>query len=258
MKYCEKCGTQLSDDAVFCNACGHKVGASDDNQSKAIKEGSIFKCPYCGEFLPSDVTHCPTCNHEIRGRKVTSTVKEFYDKYSNASSDIEKCELIKMFPIPNNKEDIREFMFIGSTNFDVHHYLAKKKEESLDSAWLSKIDECYNKAKLLLKPDDLKPIADLYNEIKGKVEVTAKRKKVGFIIGLSLTIFGALGSFISVIVFPVNDKSGNLDIGAILMMVSLAIMAFGIVVLVLSFKGKKTMKEAEEVKKKKEEKRNKK
>lgn len=258
MKFCEKCGAQLSDEAVFCNACGHRVGSSGDNPSKPIKEGEVYKCPYCGEILPSDVTHCPTCKHEIRGRKVTSLVRDFYEKYTKEASDIGKCELVKMFPIPNNKEDIREFLLIGSTNFDAYHYVSKKKEENLDSAWLAKIEECYKKAQIMLQPEDLIPVTNIYTEIKNKVEKLEKRKKIGLIVGLALILLGSVGALLSSVLFPTSDPSGNLGTGGVIMSISLVVLALGIVILVLSVEGKKTMKEMEELKKKKEEKRYKK
>ena len=37
MKFCQKCGTQLSDDAVFCSSCGNRIPM---NQSFNILETS--------------------------------------------------------------------------------------------------------------------------------------------------------------------------------------------------------------------------
>lgn len=40
MKYCQKCGSQIADDAAFCSHCGSAVTPSD---SPATSEPSIFK-----------------------------------------------------------------------------------------------------------------------------------------------------------------------------------------------------------------------
>lgn len=251
MKYCEKCGTQLDDNAVFCSGCGNKVIKEEKNQSKTIKEGDIYKCPFCGEFLPSDVTYCPTCRHELRGRKVISSVSEFYDKYTSTETDSEKFQLITMFPIPNNKEDIREFMLIAKSNFDVNQYLSKKGEETLSDAWLSKVELCYDKASMLLNDNDLRPIAKIYEGLKETIKKTAKRRKNGLIGGLVLIVTGTVGSFVFALLYPTEQEAGSKTwLFGGLMIASLCVMALGIVMLVLSRKRKKTIKELEEDSKK--------
>ena len=45
MKYCTNCGTQLSDDAVFCEQCGTKQGDIEQNNISSMQESSTTNTP---------------------------------------------------------------------------------------------------------------------------------------------------------------------------------------------------------------------
>ena len=249
MKFCQNCGAELNDAAKFCDKCGAKVGSFEEpKKEEPAKEGKVFKCPYCGEILPSNVARCPTCGHEIRGREVLSSIKELTNKLDATDDEIKKIDLIKTFPIPSNKEDIMEFMFLASSNFDVKHYLSYKKQETIDSAWLTKIEQCYQKAKVLFtRADDLEPIRNIYEGVHSKLNKTSKNRLILFISGLSTIIVASIGMVIAALL-PKTPEGEASFTSMVLLYLFLAVLAVGIILLVIGVKKKKTAKEYEEEK----------
>ena len=143
MAFCINCGQELPEGAKFCAGCGKTV---DDNNStpqrKTTYEGEIHKCPQCGEVLDAFVTVCSACGYEIRGSSTTGAVKEFATKLNNTTTEYQKENIIRSFPIPNTKEDIFEFMILASSNIDEH------PNKIVFNAWIAKFEQCYEKAKL--------------------------------------------------------------------------------------------------------------
>lgn len=145
MGYCSNCGHKVADGAKFCSNCGAAIGTTFEgtqSQRKAVYDGVIHKCPNCGEILNAFVSKCPACGYELRGTAVANAVQELYKNIQVAKSDKEVVRLIKMFPVPNSKEDILEFMVLASSNFDEEEYMAHKGEDNISAAWLSKIEQC--------------------------------------------------------------------------------------------------------------------
>lgn len=191
--YCTNCGKQLIEGAKFCDSCGTKTQSNivlDTPQVKKTNiEGNIYKCPSCGEVIKHDTLICPSCNHEIRGREASSSIQIFSDKITLQKDENIKIELIKTFPIPNNREDIIEFMLLASSNFDARHYATNKATDSVSGAWLSKIDQCYKKGKILFtNPSDLIAIESIYNEVHVKTKSVEKSKLIMTICGIALTV----------------------------------------------------------------------
>ena len=110
--------------------------------------GKIIKCPNCGEVLESFTSKCPSCGCEIRGRTAVASVKELFSNIQQAKNDKEIIRLIKTFPVPNSKEDILEFMVLASSNFSESYYVSHMGEDNISEAWLSKAEQCYQKAQL--------------------------------------------------------------------------------------------------------------
>lgn len=92
---------------------------------------------------------CETCGYERRGAKATGSVRELQLKLEElyakrpqrkahtiftqalsggqvSNTDEEIVGLIKNFSIPNNKEDIMEFIVLASSNIDMKVYGVKK------------------------------------------------------------------------------------------------------------------------------------
>lgn len=146
MAFCMNCGKQLPDGAKFCLECGTKLGDIKEEQTakrEMIYEGTIYKCPNCGDTLDAYESVCESCGYEPRNVQSTNAVRILAQKIEEADS-IEKREvLIRNFYIPNTKEDILEFSIFTMSNL--------KKDSACKNAWLAKMEQIYEKAKLTLK-----------------------------------------------------------------------------------------------------------
>ena len=79
-------------------------------------------------------------------------------------SDEQKATLIRNFPISNTKEDIFEFMILASGN------IVGECNEILFNAWLSKFEQCYQKAILIFSDDtDFIKLQNLYEQTTKQV-----------------------------------------------------------------------------------------
>lgn len=178
MSFCSNCGQPIANGAKFCSNCGTPVDTSSANtqsQRKTVYDGVMHKCPHCGEILNSFTSICPACGYELRGTAATTSVEKLYKNIQAAKSDSEVVRLVKMFPIPNSREDILEFMVLASSNFNEDYYMAHMGEDSISDAWLSKIEQCHKKARLTLSDEDMLEVDEIYEAIKARV-AEAKKK----------------------------------------------------------------------------------
>ena len=51
MTFCINCGSEIVENAKFCQKCGHPTEKANHNEEKRKQEfvGKIYKCPNCGE-----------------------------------------------------------------------------------------------------------------------------------------------------------------------------------------------------------------
>lgn len=164
MKFCTNCGKQLNDDAKFCDTCGSPVSnaqtpppipganenVADDTKRKEVFVGVKRKCPVCGVEVPAFALTCPD-GHELSGINVSKTSKEFQEgliKYEGK----EERDFVASFPIPNEKEELGNFMFM------VASILKQDMQNGADqmrvSSFISKFDEIKSKIYMMLKADD--------------------------------------------------------------------------------------------------------
>ncbi|MBG0762192.1 zinc ribbon domain-containing protein [Acholeplasma laidlawii] len=257
---CRICGSTIGADTKFCSSCGTSV--IDKNKEDTIinpvidikkpREKSVHKCIICGEILPSDSLKCPSCGNEVRGRKTVISVREFFDKISSIDDENKKIEAIKLYPIPNNKEDITEFMFLASSSFDAEYYVTNKQGDSIANAWYTKIEQCYKKTVMMFtNPSDIQIVEKIYKEVQMKTENIKRNKFILSVTGTALII-------ISVILIGVSPRTedGTAKV-TFLSYISFAIMTIGIISLVLGLKKKKTNRQIEEEKYAKANKKNK-
>lgn len=215
MAFCVNCGQELVDGAKFCANCGIALGDNrTGEQRKTIYEGELHKCPNCGELINAFVTNCPACDYEIRGKKASSSVKEFADKLEQLEmmretqksksvigklygsdgqlnkTDEQKISFIRSFSIPNTKEDILEFMILAASNIDLKLYglgnqgVITASQRAVSDAWLAKFEQAYEKATLSFSDSsDFSKIKGIYDK-KTKQLKKKKREILLLIMGI--------------------------------------------------------------------------
>lgn len=250
---CRKCGAKMNADTKFCPSCGTPVVEEPKAaapvppvpsvaERKETKQNKVQKCPICGEIIPSDALTCPSCGHEVRGREAVGSVQAFFDKISSIDNEDKKIEAIKMYVIPNNKEDIMEFMFLAVSNFDAKLYATNKQGENIAGAWYTKIEQCYKKAMIMFTdPNDIAKIEKMYKETQTETKNIKKTKLIMTVSGIAAIIL----SILLIMIGTPRDAEGNAQAGP-LSYIAMAILAVGIIVLVLGLKKKKTNKQLEE------------
>ena len=62
MKFCPKCGAQVSAEATFCQNCG--VSLAKENEDEKPKT-----CPNCGKELVTGAKFCDSCGTELTIRR---------------------------------------------------------------------------------------------------------------------------------------------------------------------------------------------
>lgn len=164
MKFCTKCGNQLSDQANFCDKCGSPVSnaqtppptpganenVADETKRKEVFVGERRKCPVCGVEISAFALTCPN-GHELSGVKVSNIAKDFQEgliKYEGK----EERDFVASFPIPNEREELGNFMLM------VASILKQDMQNGADqmrvSSFTSKFDEIKSKVYMMLKADD--------------------------------------------------------------------------------------------------------
>ena len=216
MAFCVKCGQQHDDGVKFCSNCGTqtvKSHAEIRGQRQMAYAGEIHKCPNCGEVLDSFSITCPACGYEIRGVKASDSAREFAMKLMQSETEKQKISIVRSFPIPNTKEDILEFLILASTNFDANTHttgLDSPQKEEFD-AWLAKIEQCYQKAKMMIKDDsEFSKIQEIYDQTYTKIKVTRKHHTTKNTISLIAKNAGVwCGILALLIAIGVNISGGN-------------------------------------------------
>lgn len=249
-RFCKGCGKQVG----LPNSTSTTREQEPLNERKTVYEGTLHKCPNCGELLDSFQSHCPSCYYEIRDARSSNSVRELALKLErieaqkmphieekksvmkmlvgkdfNEDDEVEeaqerfdeqkrqeKASLIINFAVPNTKEDILEFMILASSNIDVK----KGIDDEVSKAWLSKLDQVYERAKLLMgNTPAFSQIKYIYDKKKAELK---NRKFKGlaiacFIVGGYALLFGG-------IMFPAEITAG----GVVGILIGLGLLALGI------------------------------
>ena len=231
MAYCDNCGNELLESSKFCPECGQTVKAKE-SERKISYEGEIHKCPSCGEVLSAFAVNCPSCGYEIRGGKASSSAREFAARLVDTANDEQKVTLIQSFPIPNNKEDILEFMIVASTNFDASANMSGTgMKKTVSDAWLAKVEQSYQKATLLFANDsDFSKIQTVYEQVTGKIKNSAaavKKKNIVQTVLGTIGLWGGLIVFLIALIIDIIATSANTSIlhlsGALILIIGACI-----------------------------------
>lgn len=186
MAFCTNCGEKIRDGAKFCANCGTATDFGEHTENakrKSVYEGEIHKCPLCGEILDSFSTVCPSCSHEIRGSSTSNAVKEFACKLDKATTDYQRTNIIRSFPIPNTKEDVLEFIILAASNID------ENPNKVVFDSWMSKFSQAYEKGKILFaNSTELVTI----NKINDRVKKVVRKRNRKTPTKIALIIIGVI------------------------------------------------------------------
>lgn len=226
--YCHNCGKEVPDNIKFCSECGAEL--TNNKILKKKYDGEIRKCPNCGETLKAFETKCSTCGYEIRNSKASNAIEEFakqlndiegykserrvnlktlifgnygYDSDETKKINELKSNFIKNYAIPNNKEDLYEFLIMAVSNLDTNYLVKKMKElgvnketyigyKKLNEAWYVKMKQAYEKAKLAFDNDeDFNHISEMFLEKQKEINSAKKSKLIKKIViwGVVIILF---------------------------------------------------------------------
>ncbi len=256
--FCSKCGSNNINDAVFCSNCGTKLEAvnSDKNSPnvrsekkdsrKIVYKGEIQKCPSCGEILKSFEAICPSCGCEIRSSNSSKSLEVFIKELQSLEAhkvikgkgkqlieslgfgttmdvDQQKINLIRNFLVPNNTEDLFDFLIFASSNINVE--LAMEDYSKFDSAseekinsvkaindtWMEKAKQVYQKLQITSKQhpkfssveaiylDKINAITD------SKINEVSKKKRKLLFYGIGILILAIISAIIAPFVINIFD-----------------------------------------------------
>jgi hypothetical protein len=165
------------------------------SKTTSTKEGEIKKCPACGAIVQSFSSKCSDCGHEFRNSNSNESIKTFFDKlqliveeennrkHESTGLDLligtdhtlkieqrifqRQISLITAFPIPNNKEDILEFLILAMPEATKKLGFWAKISGTVEShkgelkkAYYSKCEQIIMKARFSMK-DDKKTLEEI-------------------------------------------------------------------------------------------------
>lgn len=258
-RFCKNCGKQLDGSGTSGGGYAapqpqETFSHKQHTERKTVYEGQLHKCPNCGELLDSFRSHCPSCGYEIRDARSSSSVRELAQKLERIEAERmapieEKKSLMKMvfgkdfkeedeveeaqerfdehkrqqkanliinFSVPNTREDILEFMILASSNIDVK----KGIDDEVTKAWISKLDQVYEKARLMLgNSPSFSQIKYIYERKKAQIK---NRKFKG--LATACFIVGGYILLMSFIFFMAENPAAAI----ILLLVGIAILAGGV------------------------------
>lgn len=129
-------GVDIAELEIYINSILQKRKREADKEKNAKQEQIAQKkkkalrtCPNCGASLPVMAISCPKCGFELSDQKAVSSVQTLADKiqkisiglrdvkaYDENGKDIiyqDIINTISMFPVPNTKQDIIEFLTLS-------------------------------------------------------------------------------------------------------------------------------------------------
>lgn len=154
-------------------------------KSSVEKLGKVKKCPNCGEVVnPLDIK-CSACGFELNITTSNQTLNEFLNKLvelgeTKKSNISQKTDIISHFPIPNNKEDLFEFLSICIPQIEQNTSTLNKYEKKILTAWLIKSRQLLIKGNSLFKDDKefIKKISVLDQQVEKKLKQIKTRNLI--------------------------------------------------------------------------------
>lgn len=180
------------------------------------KYGDVRKCPQCGHVVQAMEAICPECGHEFANVSGISSIERLMNQINELSANFQRqqssrsaaqslvgtftnadlnarkalysqmARTIEMFPIPNAKADLYEFIICCANNSNKKIPLNDRPygEMAVVKAWKTKAAQAYDKSLILLKndPKSLQEIQDyLLNKgfLKEETKGMFKKEKTG-------------------------------------------------------------------------------
>lgn len=199
----DKLSTGIEKDAKYIASKGNKSTLTQNavQQTGEAANRTVIKCPSCGLSVSSIDLFCPACGASLEDTKASSAAQILANNLSAIESQKEgvirnfirtaqdkvsekatqKAQVIKSFPVPNNKKDLLEFIHMAASSINVNVLLdvgntgldedALRSEKLLSQTWLDKMETIFQKAKTLLAGDaDLAKIEAIYQAKKEEIE----------------------------------------------------------------------------------------
>ena len=170
---------------------------STEESKPPIKEeeskSKLVRCPACGEIVDKNAIICPSCGYAIRDVADGSIAllsqkldlieskrpqKRENEPHTTTATDERKINLIRSWPIPNNKDDLIEFAAMASGNCIAppNDYMYRTAEDALADAWRSKFDQAYVKAEHLFgDSEDFALLEELKTDIQKRAFISRLR-----------------------------------------------------------------------------------
>lgn len=185
--FCSACGYKLKSSEPLSKSENETNSTieTDSTESTNSYKGIVKRCANCNGPITEGTTICPTCGSKITNSSAKSSVRDFREQmfaieasrpvkrggFAKSGSGISKTDelklaLIRNYPIPNTFDDILEFFLFACQNINldlskqtaskavsrnIHHIMGARSadvETTISDAWVSKAEECYNKAAL--------------------------------------------------------------------------------------------------------------
>lgn len=246
MTYCPNCGTELKQGSQFCHVCGKPQLSKDiqeENTSKEVSQvserqqefaGKLIKCPNCGEPASPFQPICEYCGYVFRDTKVSDSVDRLVGKLQQIHSDYQAkvgtteeaatlndvynaqlSKVIRDYVIPNNIEDIYEFMMLADSNLNsmdaANANLSVGAERAVYDAWESKLEQAHQKAKAMHSNSQyMEEIETFYQ--RSKKDTSKKRVQAAsarILKTILQNILVAIGLILAVVSVIVDVTGGN-------------------------------------------------
>lgn len=214
MGFCKQCGSELTEDARFCEKCGTPVSSNSGNQPvkmqaetserKQIYEGEIRKCPNCGDPIDAFELICDKCGFNFSTNRMSTSQERLAAQLSTIDAKLQeakkknkkedyqlaiqykeqKASCINTFPVANSVEEIVSFMMYASGNIDMTCVATSNENNNYDKgdhmiadAWIGKMEQMYKMAKVSF-PDSPKfaQIEKIYTDKQNEIKKTGLKR----------------------------------------------------------------------------------
>lgn len=165
---CQKCGSEIYENAKFCSKCGTKVEITDESQVDTTEE-NVKICPKCGQKYPSTIKFCMKDGTPLQDTiesksTVPSQEKEYFQtkKIEKAKSSKQIIWIVAMLVI---------LVLAGVAGYILYPGIISKKQD-VSVTETQKKEDITTKKEETKQPDEKTLQGDINSEIKDNIEKT--------------------------------------------------------------------------------------